>query len=110
MAVYSMMSWLAKSRRRSVALQLALGSSRWRAVYSLLKEVFGVVAVGAACGVPGGYALTRWFDSLIGGVRPDDWVLYGGMVAVVGAMSLGASLLPMVAVLRQPLRSLLSEN
>ena len=82
------------SRTREIGVRLAIGAPRGRLFAMVLRDGLRPVAAGLAVGLPlafGGGSLGR---SLLFGIAPADPLTYAATVAVLGAVALGACLVP----------------
>ena len=69
-------------------------------LWSVVRESWLLVAIGAAIGVPAALAVTRLLSSLLYGVTPNNpWVL-GGVVASLFVVALAAASQPAWRALR----------
>ena len=105
--IYGVVSHGVLRRTREMGVRLALGASpggvAWLVVASSLRQV----VVGTAIGLAASWALARWMESLLYGVAGHDAVSFSLPPAVLIAVALLASLLPMVRAARiDPARSL----
>jgi len=94
LGIYGVMSYAVEQRVREIGVRMALGAARREVVGMVLGEGARVVAVGAAIGLGGGLALSRLMAGLLYEVQPGDPVNLAAMTTVLGAVALGACLLP----------------
>ena len=92
--IFGVLSYLVSQRTGELGIRLALGA-RPRAILALvLRQAGALIGAGVALGLAAAFALTRYLESLLFGVRPTDWLSYGAAVALLAAVSLLAALLP----------------
>jgi ABC-type antimicrobial peptide transport system permease subunit len=66
---------------------MALGAGERRVLGGILRESFALVAIGVVLGLGGALAATRFIESLLFGLAPDD----PATIAVTVAVMLGAT-------------------
>ncbi|PYV13911.1 MAG: hypothetical protein DMG07_13120, partial [Acidobacteria bacterium] len=98
--LYGVLGYAVARRTNEIGIRVALGATRGSLLWSVLREAWTLVAIGAAIGVPAALALTRLLSSLLYGVTPTDpWVL-GGAVASLFVVALAAASQPAWRALR----------
>ena len=73
---------------------MALGASRTNILIMVLRQGFGLTAVGLVLGLGGAVAAARSLASLLYGVRPNDPLSFGAVSAVLLGVGLLASYIP----------------
>ena len=73
---------------------MALGASAQRVVRLVLRETLLWVALGAAIGLGATLATTRWVESLLFGLKPNDPLTIGAASLVLLAVAAVAGYLP----------------
>jgi predicted permease len=108
--LYGVIGYAVTRRTSEIGIRLALGATRRTVLWSVLRESWGLVAVGVAIGLPAALALTRLLSALLYGVTPTDpWVL-GGAVGSLLVVALAAAAQPAWRAVRiDPLVALRSE-
>ncbi len=92
--IYGVISYTVGQRMREIGIRIALGAGK----ADLLKLVLGkgglLIAAGAAVGLLGAVALTRFMQSLLTGISPNDPLTFFGVTLVLIAVALAASYVP----------------
>jgi ABC-type antimicrobial peptide transport system permease subunit len=89
---------------------LALGAGRRDVLRLILTQGLKLVLLGVGIGLGAAFALARWMETLLFGVRPTDPLTFAGIAAVLLLVSLVASWIPARRATRvDPLISLRSE-
>jgi hypothetical protein len=94
LGLYASLSYVVAQRRREIAIRVAVGANVWAIRSLVLREGVSVVMVGLTLGVALSLALTRLLASQLYGVTPTDPGTFAGIVALLGASALIASLAP----------------
>jgi predicted permease len=92
--LYGVTAQAVARRTREIGIRMAMGAQRSAVLGMILRDAMLLVAIGAAIGVPAALALSRYVESLLFGVKPQDPLTIGLAVVVLGAISLAASLAP----------------
>ena len=92
--LYGVLSFSAASRTREIGIRLALGAPRWAAGGLIVREAAVLAAVGIAIALPACWALGRFVESQLFGVRPTDAVTLIGAAVILAFVCLAASLAP----------------
>ena len=80
--------------RQARVAGMALGAAGPRVLRMVVGEAGRLVAIGLVCGVLLSLATTRYVSSFLFDLTPTDPVLLGLSVALLGAVAMGAALLP----------------
>jgi putative ABC transport system permease protein len=108
--IYGTLSYLVKLRQREVALRLALGAMRAQVVRQFLGVGLRIAAIGCAAGLLLGLAFARLLTGMLYGVSPTDTTTVAAVLALVLAVSAGASLIPAIRAARvEPMQALREE-
>lgn len=100
-------AFVAARRRRQVAVRVALGAGRTRAVLPGLAAPLGGVAVGVVLGLAGVALARPALAALLFGVGPLDPLAVGGAVAAVAAAAATCTLVPGLRASRMEPREIL---
>jgi putative ABC transport system permease protein len=89
LGIYSVISYSITLRTREIGIRMALGANRPAILRMVLRKGIVLTLNGAAIGLAGAFALTRWMSSLLFGVSASDPATY----VIVLLVALGAALL-----------------
>ncbi|MGB8129499.1 MAG: ABC transporter permease [Candidatus Angelobacter sp.] len=92
--LYGTLSYLVNIRRREVGLRLALGALRGQIMRQFLGQGIRVSLLGCVAGLGLAAAFTRVLARMLFGVSPWDVITMSGVIGLVIAVSVAASLLP----------------
>ncbi len=89
LGIYSVISYSITLRTAEIGIRMALGANGLGILIMVLRQGILLTAIGAAIGLIGALALTRWMSSLLFGVSATDPATY----VIVLLVALGAALL-----------------
>ncbi|MGB2713537.1 MAG: ABC transporter permease [Vicinamibacterales bacterium] len=92
--LYGVMAHLAGQRRTEIGIRLALGASPSSILRLIVTEGMRLVLVGAAMGLFGAIASTRWISSQLFGIHPTDPVTFVAGCVLLGIVAALACLIP----------------
>jgi putative ABC transport system permease protein len=72
LGIYSVISYSITLRTQEIGIRMALGANRPTILTMVLRKGIVLTAIGAAIGLAGATALTRWMSSLLFGVSATD--------------------------------------
>jgi putative ABC transport system permease protein len=108
--LYGTLSYLVNLRRREVALRLALGALRAQVVRQFLGLGMRVAALGCIVGLLFAAGFAKLLSGVLYGVSATDTVTVAGVVLIVLAVSMVASLMPAIRAARvEPMQALREE-
>jgi predicted permease len=108
--IYGVMSFTVAQRAPEMGMRLALGASRGSVLRMVLGHGVRMTAPGLVLGLAAALASARVLGNLLFEVSPLDPWTYGGVAALLGLVSLAATLLPALRATRaDPLASIRSE-
>jgi predicted permease len=108
--LYGTLSYLVNARRREVALRLALGAMRAQVVRQFLGLGMRVAVLGCIAGLLFAAGFARLLSGMLYGVSTNDALTVGGVVVIVLAVSVMASLIPAIRAARvEPMQALREE-
>ena len=92
--LYGVMSYNVARRRNEIGIRMALGAEQSRVLRMVLKEVAILIGVGLAIGLGAAFGTTRFVESFLYGMKPNDpWTLTLA-AAVLAAVAAIAGFLP----------------
>jgi predicted permease len=100
LGVYGLMAFLAGERRQEIGIRLVLGAGRRDILARFLGRAALLVAAGTVLGIAAAFVLTRTVASLLYGLSAYDPVAFLGAPAVLLAVALAASAVPVYRALR----------
>jgi len=89
LGLYGVMAYTVTRRNREIGIRMALGATRGGVSWLILREVVILAIIGLVVGLPAAYALGRFTESLLFGVKVGDPVVF----VVAGLLLTGATLL-----------------
>jgi predicted permease len=92
--LHAVLAFIASTRRRELAVRLALGARPWHLVAALAGRSGLAVASGLAGGIAGSLALERFASSLLYGVSLSDWWVLASAAFFAAALALAAAVGP----------------
>jgi predicted permease len=92
--LYGTMAYAVARRTGEIGIRMALGATRRRVVWMVLREVAVLSAFGLLIGVGAAYQTTVFLKSFLFGVKPNDPLAMGASVAILIACALLAGYLP----------------
>jgi predicted permease len=92
--VYGVMSYAATQRQAEMGVRIALGASRRDVISMLVGQGGRLLAIGLASGLAISLAASRFVNSMLFGIRPQDPLAIAGAVLLLSATALLAALVP----------------
>ena len=87
-------------RRRELGIRLALGATRSRVLRDVVVPGVSLAAIGVVIGSGAAIAAVRLLRSFLWGVTPNDPLTFAGVIVLLLAVALVASVIPALRVLR----------
>ena len=94
LGTYGVISFAVAQRTREIGIRVALGATRGDVVRLIVSQGFVLVAAGAAIGTAAAFMATGVLRTMLFDVAPSDPVVYGAIVAILGAAVILASWIP----------------
>ncbi|HSC26431.1 MAG TPA: ABC transporter permease [Vicinamibacterales bacterium] len=92
--LYGVMSYVVAQRTREIGVRMALGARRQSIVGLVVRQGMQAAAVGLTLGVAMAIAASRYLESVLFGVRPDDPLVFGVATALMALVALLATVVP----------------
>jgi predicted permease len=92
--LYGVLAYSVSQRTREIGVRMALGADSGRVQRMVLRQVGGMVAVGATVGALGAFGLGRAARSLLYGLEGHDPVVFVTAVLLLAAVAFGAGWIP----------------
>jgi predicted permease len=94
LGLYGVMSYIVARRRSEIGVRMALGAERRDIRRLVFGEAGRLLLIGLALGLAGSYALSRYAESLLFGLEPNDALTLALGCALLAATALLAVLMP----------------
>jgi putative ABC transport system permease protein len=92
--VFGVMSYLVVQRRHEIGIRMALGAQQGLVLRMIVGQGLLLAAIGAAAGLLGAFALTRYLRTLLFEVSATDPAIFAGVTVILCAVAAAASWLP----------------
>jgi putative ABC transport system permease protein len=108
--IYGVISYSVRQRTHELGIRLALGAQTRDVLALILKQGLKLTLSGIGLGLVAAFALTRWLESLLFEVRPNDALTFAAIALLLLLVALLACWLPAMRVTKvDPLIALRSE-
>lgn len=91
--IYGVMSYAVAQRKHELGIRMALGATARDVLKLIISQGLKLALLGVAIGSLVAFALARWMESLLFGVRPTDPLTFGVIVVVLLCVALIFSLI-----------------
>jgi putative ABC transport system permease protein len=95
LGIYSVISYVVSQRTREIGLRMAIGASQWDIVRAILGYSVRLTTIGVMIGVVTATVATRLLSTLLFGITPLDPRTFLAVSALLAAVALLASYVPM---------------
>jgi predicted permease len=92
--LYGVMAFVVARRKKELGIRLALGAQRTLIIWSVMREVLLLLAIGLAIGIPTGLGLGRFVGSQLYGIQPHDPSIAIATMLLLTVVSAAAGLIP----------------
>jgi predicted permease len=108
--LYGVMAYTVQQRTREIGIRMALGADAWSVRALVGRQMATVIGIGGAVGVAVALTAGRLLQSLLYGLKGDDLVVFALSVAILAAVALVATWVPVRRATRvDPVGALRSE-
>ena len=94
LGLYGVIAHAVTERTHEIGVRMALGAEARHVLGLMIRQGLTTTAIGAAIGVAGAVALSRWIQDLLFGVTPTDPATFAAVVATLMAVALVACYVP----------------
>ena len=94
LGLYGVIAHSVTERTHEIGVRMALGAEARHVLGLMIRQGLTTTAIGAAIGVAGAIALSRWIQDLLFGVTPTDPATFAAVVATLMAVALVACYVP----------------
>jgi putative ABC transport system permease protein len=92
--IYGVISYYVLQRRRELGIRMALGAQAHDVLKLILVQGLKLALLGVGSGLLAAFALTRWMENLLFGVRPNDPLTFSVIAIALLSVALLACWLP----------------
>jgi len=92
--IYGVISYSVRQRTHELGLRMALGAQAYDVLKLILAQGLKLALIGVAIGLAAAFALTRWMETLLYGVRPADPLTFAAIAVVLTLVALLACWIP----------------
>ncbi|MGH9836977.1 MAG: ABC transporter permease [Blastocatellia bacterium] len=92
--IYGVIAYSVRQRTHEIGVRMALGAQTGDVLKLILTQGLRLALLGVAIGLGAAFALTRWMETLLFGVRPADPVTFAGISLLLMAVALLACFVP----------------
>ena len=108
--IYGVVSQSVSRRTREIGIRVALGAEPSKVLWMVLRDSLAMQAIGTIVGLSAAMTLTRYEESLLFGVRPQDPATIAGAVVLLSLVTILAGFVPAKRAARvQPIEALKQE-
>jgi putative ABC transport system permease protein len=100
LGIYGVMAYTVAQRTREIGIRMALGAARADVQRLIVGQALRLTLFGAGLGLASAFALTRFMQSLLFGIRADDPPTFAGVTLILALSSAAAAWLPTARAVR----------
>jgi len=92
--LYGILAYSVTRRTNEIGIRMAIGAMARDIVWMVLRETFGLVAIGIVIGIPIALGVSRYVESLLYNLRATDGLTIAAVVLLMVAIALIAAIAP----------------
>jgi ABC-type antimicrobial peptide transport system permease subunit len=92
--IYGLLAYGVARRTKEIGIHMALGARRRSVIALVLKGARQSLLIGLAIGLPAAMGASRWVESMLFGLKPNDPVAMVAAVALLAAVAHVAAYVP----------------
>ena len=92
--IYGVISYAVRQRTHELGIRMALGAQVGDVLKMIITQGLKLAAIGVALGLGAAWAMTRWMESLLFDVRPQDPLTFGAIAVALLLIALVACWIP----------------
>jgi len=92
--IYGVMAYSVTERTHEIGIRMALGAKQGDVLRLVVREGMALAAIGAAVGLAGAFALTRFLSGLLYQVKANDPVVFAAVLLLFAVVAFLASYIP----------------
>jgi putative ABC transport system permease protein len=96
LGIYGVVSYTVAQRTREIGIRMALGATRANVARLMLEQALGATVIGALAGAAGASLLAKFLTTQLYGVTMHDPSIYAAVIALISAVALAASAIPVL--------------
>jgi ABC-type antimicrobial peptide transport system permease subunit len=100
LGLYGVMSYMVARRRNEIGVRIAMGAVQTDILALVFREAGQLVLIGIAIGAAGSFAVSRYAESLLFGLQPNDAATLAAACVLLSITALLATLVPARRALR----------
>ncbi len=94
--LYGVLAYTVQQRTREIGVRMALGADAGRVRGMVLRQMGGMIALGAVLGAGAAFGLGKVMQSLLYGMEGHDPAVFAASLGVLGIVALGATWVPIM--------------
>jgi predicted permease len=92
--LYGLLAYSVARRTKEIGIRMALGAQQSGVLWMVCKHALRLLGMGVAVGLPAAWMASRWVNSMLFGLRPDDPGIMAIATLLLGAAGLVAAYFP----------------
>lgn len=96
LGVYGVVSYTVAQRTREIGIRMAIGATRANIARLVLQQTLSATVIGALAGAAGANLLAKFLATQLFGVTAHDPSVYAAVIALIAAVAVTASAIPLL--------------